>query len=437
MSNETSLRDLKFMGFLKHFSIYAFVGIAGAAVNFFLMPYLSHFIAPAEYGMLAMINTLVTILIPFIGLVASSIITIEYYKIIDKSEFASFFSSIQLIPIMPTIIFLLSALIFSKPLANFFELPHEKSYWIPLSVVIASLVVYYETLLSYNIIQKKSGHFAVFNFVKLFIEVSLTIILVSKFKLSWEGRLLSWLVTSVIMFVIAIFYFEQHALFTKRISWKYINMGICFGLPLILHTVGKFVINQSDRVFIAKMISIDQAGIYNIGYQVGMMMLLVVNAVSNFYYPFLYENLEANTNEKKLQIVKTSYFIIGIMIVFLLAMTILSPLFFKWFVNKDYVAGNTYVFWVGLGYIFWGIYMLFAGFIYYMKKTKFLGWMAMFNVSTNLLFNYFLIKKFGAIGAAYATCLSFFVVALMVFIEVNKSYKLPWLDFNLIMDRKV
>ena len=54
--------------------------------------------------------------------------------------------------------------------------------------------------------------------------------------------------------------------------------------------IGKFVINQSDRLFLAKMVSVEEMGIYSVGYQVGTIVLILVTAFSNFFSPFLFPN---------------------------------------------------------------------------------------------------------------------------------------------------
>jgi O-antigen/teichoic acid export membrane protein len=393
------------------------------------MPYLSHFIQPAEYGILSLVISFVSILVPFVGLVASGILTVEYYKIKDRTKFASLFSSIQLIPAIPGVFFLLIALLVPVKIAAFLEIPLSKSYWVPLSVLIATLSIYFETLLAQNMIEQKVYHYALFYIVKTVIEVSLTIWFVAFLNLSWEGRLLSWITTTVIFFIVSLIYFSKQGLLTKNVSLQYARAGILFGLPLILHTVGKFVINQSDRLFIAKMVSLDEAGIYNIGYQVGMVLLLLVNSAGNFFAPFLYERL-SNLNEVyRREIVKYTYYIIGILFIFLLFLTFIAPYFFSWLVDKSYAKGVIYVFWVGLSYFFWGVYILFSSFIFYTGKTKFLGYLSLLNVTLNIALNYFLILKFGALGAAYATCLSFFVVAALVVWRASSLYKLPWFSF--------
>src|SRR5687768_2757159 len=144
------------MKLFKQFSFYTFIGFFNAGISFLLMPYLSHYIDPAGYGILSMVNSFVTILIPMIGLTATGLITVEYYQVKDKKEFASLFSSVQAIPIVPGILLLIVTLLFPSEAARFLEIPPEKSYWIPLSVIIALFTIYFETLIAYNVIEQKA-----------------------------------------------------------------------------------------------------------------------------------------------------------------------------------------------------------------------------------------------------------------------------------------
>ncbi len=424
------------MKYLKQLSTYTLLGFIGAGVNFFLMPYLSHFLETWEYGVLSMVNSLVTILIPLIGLSVAGYINVEYYKIKDKREFASVFSTVQLIPVFPFLFFLFITFIFANPIAAFLEIPLRQSYWIPLSSILAVLTIYYETLIGLNIIQQKPGPYSFFVLLKLVVEVILTVYFVAYLHYGWEGRLLSWVISNLLLFVLAFIYFKKAGLLTGHIKKEYRLAALSFGLPLILHVVSKFVINQSDRIFITRMVSIDEAGIYNIGYQVGAVIALFVGAVVSFLQPYLFERLAGLSRRMEVQIVRVSYIIILGLLAILLFLTFAAPLFFKHLINVKYQEGIRYVFWVGLGYFFWGVYVVFAGYIYFFKKTKILGFLAIVNVVLNIALNYLLISKFGAIGAAYATCISFFVVMLIIMKFSTKFVQLPWFNFNLIFSKK-
>jgi len=316
------------------------------------------------------------------------------------------------------------------------ELPADHS-WVGIVIILLSLlVVYIETANSYFIISKNARLYAFFTMAKVITESSLTVWLVVILKMGWEGRVLSWAIATVLFSIIAFYIFYRQGLLTRRIQKKYIFSSLAYGIPLIPHDLGKYVINQSDRIFIAKMVSLGEAGIYSVGYTVGMILMILVAAFSNVFTPFLMERLADITDEKKKQIVRLSYQAIGGMLIALLAINLISPLLFSLMISKTYSHGSTYVFWVSLGYFFWGCYLLFSGYIFFYKKTMILFWTAVVNIFSNLLFNYIFIKKFGAIGAAYATALSFFIVFIIVLYQSSRLIKLPWFSSKILHGAK-
>lgn len=417
------------MKLLRQISIYTIIGFLGAGINFLLLPYLSHFLSPKDYGILAMINSVVTILIPFTSIMAFSWINTEYFKIKDKQEFASLFTTVQLVPVIPFLIFLGLCFIFKNPLGTWLEIPADKNYWLVLSALLAFLTIYFETLLNLTITEQKAGAYALFNVSKIFVEIGLTVYLVTRLEMGWEGRLLAWLVSVVMSFVLGIVYFKMEGFLVFRFNKQYFFSSLLFGAPLILHTVGKFIINQSDRIFITKMVSIDEAGVYSIGYQVGFAVLLFVNAAGNFFQPYLFERLAKNDAQSRLQIVRMSYLLLSLFMAALLGLAVCSPLLFSWFIDERYAEGTRYVFWVGLSYVFWGIYILMTGYIFYSGQSRFLGKLAILNIILNASLNYLFISAFGALGAAYATCVSFFIIAVIVFVKANTLYPMPWIYY--------
>lgn len=420
------------MKFLKQLSLYTLVGVLSAGINFFVMPVLSHYLLPADYGLLSIFNTYVTILIPIVSISAYSILTVDYYKEKDKNVFASHFTSIQLVPLFNTALLALVVWGWYGRFVNDLELGGTDNKWGFIILGLTLLNIYYEQLLQFLIIQKKAAAYAFYVLIKTFFEVALTFYFIVYKGWGWEGRMYSWLIVSALIFFICIFYFNKESMLSSRINLKYIWQGVIFGSPLVLHGIGKLVVAQSDRLFIAKLLpnGIHEAGIYSIGYTVGSLVMIAVNAFFNFHTPFLMERLSDLTEEKKLQIVKVGYCYILGSIVLLGLMTFFAPLLFRYFIDPMYSEGVRYVFWISLGYCFWGGYMLFSGFIFYLKKSRILGWLALFNVVSNLLFNYIFIKLFGGIGAAYATTFSFFLIMVIVAFISNKLYPMPWTQFR-------
>jgi O-antigen/teichoic acid export membrane protein len=422
------------MKVLKSFSVYIFVGVFGAMVGLLVMPVLTNYLSPKDYGIIALFNTYTSLIVPIIGIAAAGLISVEYFnKKNSKMEFSSIYSSVLSIPILPAILLSILAYTFQTSISPIIDIPSSYIIFIPL---LAFLTYYFNNILSYLTIIKKAKTYASLNISKVIFEVSLTLILILIYKMDWKGRIDSWFVTLILIFIFILIYSYKNNLLTIHIKKKHILAGIAFGSPLILHTLGAIVITQSDRVFISKMVSIDEMGVYNTGFQIGSILLIVARAFVNIYNPFLYERLADITEKKKIEILRLSYiFIIG-MGLLLLIITMLAPYFYEYFINKRFAGGIKYVFWIGLGYLFWGAYWLFSGFILYFKKTKILAYLAVLNVVMNLSFNYFLIKAYGASGAAYATALSFFIIFLLVAFISSRIFPMPWLNFKMILSNK-
>jgi O-antigen/teichoic acid export membrane protein len=427
------------MKLLKALSIYTLVGVIGAGINFFVMPILSHYLLPTDYGLLAIFNTYITILIPLVSISAYSLLSVNYFRQKDKSIFASQFTSIQVIPLFTTIILAIITWSSYGRFADDLELSGTSVKWGYIILFITFLSIYYEQFISFLVFQNKAGLFAVYSLLKVAVEVGLTFYFIIVRGWNWEGRMYSWLITSVIFFIIGFIYFFRQGFIKLPIRFNYIKEGIVFGSPLVLHDVGKFVVNQSDRLFIVKMVpnGLYEAGIYNIGYTVGTLVLIIVNSYFKFYTPFLMERLTELSEERKLQIVKMGYFYFLGCIIMVVGILVFTPLFFRYFIDPLYSNGARYVFWVALGYCFWGGYMLFSGFIFFYKRNRILGWLAVFNVVTNALFNYFFIQWFGALGAAYATALSFLLLMLIVAWIAQRIIPLPWSQFGKVRSIKL
>lgn len=422
------------MKLLKTFSLYTFVGFLNAGVGFLILPILTHYLSPADYGIIALMNTYVSILLPVVGLSTASFISVEYYnKKLEPHQFREIFSSVRAVPLLLILPFVLLFLAGYKFLPALLELPLEAYI---LLLPLALFALYQDNFKSFLVISKRTWLFTVTTLGKIFLEIPLSILLIVYAHRQWDGRIYAWLVTVFVFTLLSLYYYRKWNLLDFTIKKEHMRQAVIFGAPLILHQIGKFVINQSDRLFLAKMISVEEMGIYSVGYQVGMVILIVVTAFTNFFSPFLFERLNRDTEQSKLEILRVSYvFIIGLFLLLGL-LTLLTPGFFAYLISDRFAKAAQYVFWIGLSYCFWGIYLIFAGYIYYLKKSKVLGYISLLNVVVNLSCNYFFIKHYGAIGAAYATCLSFFLVCVVIAYVSQRLYPMPWTHFKAMLKYK-
>lgn len=417
------------MNLVKAVSLYSLIGFLNPAINFFLAPFLSRYLTPEDYGLVSLFNTYITLMTPVISLLAFSVLSVEYYKEKSPEVFASKFVSIQIIPVVNFLILGILSWFCFDSVSGLMELKGLDRKWGVIILLVAFLGIYIETLFSFLIIAKKVVLYTVFSLVRLFVETGLTIYLIVYSRQGWEGRINSALLTSVLLFIIAILYFKERGYLKAVIRKKYIIEGIRYGLPLILHTIGKVVINQSDRLFIAKMEKdVGEVGVYTMGYNIGMVVLITVTVLSNVLTPFIYERLANLTEHGKIQIVRMSYLFALATLLVLLALMPVAWFMFDYLIDPSYSGGRKYVFWTGLSYFFWGCYLIFCNYVFYYGKTTLLARLAILSIICNAAFNYIFIGQFGPIGASYATTLSFLIISVIVAFSANKLIRLPWFD---------
>lgn len=99
----------------------------------------------------------------------------------------------------------------------------------------------------------------------------------------------------------------------------------------------------------------------------------------------------------------------------------------KMFVGQEFYGSVKFIVWVAMGYAFNGMYYMVSCYIFYEEKTYIILWLTLTSAVLNAIFNYIFIKMYGAIGAAMATTLSFFVLFITTWIVANRLYKMPWL----------
>jgi O-antigen/teichoic acid export membrane protein len=417
---------IKGFGLVRTFSAYFISTILNQAVNFLLLPLFTKHLSTTEYGILSVTNTTLSVITILVMTGADGAVRREFYKKEGK-EYASFFSSSLVTVLVSFVIVTGACWLLSGYFQRVYQLP---AFWLILLPVIALMNVLYTVLLGQYRVQQQAVQFAIFSNLHTLMNLGLAVWLVAGQKAGYEGRLYSIFWTNMAFFAVAAFVLIRKKILTRDVKKKYSIASWKYGLPLIPHQLGGLVVAFSDRYFLASKLGLDETGIYNIGYTIGSIIGVIEGTIGLAFVPFLFENLKENSPTSLKRIVKTTYLFVGFLLAAVLGLWAVSGFVFEYFIDPKYWAGQQYVLPIALGYFFSGCYKLASGYIFYTGKTMNLTMLAFLNVATGLTFNYFFIKWWGAMGAAFATMSCFFIMFMMTAYISNKLLPMPWLKFH-------
>ncbi len=413
------------MKLLKSFSIYTISTFIDKGIGFLLLPVFTYYLSPEDYGRLELIITLVAIVSPFILLQIRGAVSVEFFKL-KPDFFQDYFKSALYFPFLSFLILSVFFILVSSKLAQWLDIPR---YWIMLIPLLSIVKLFPDLLKVIYQIKERPLPYSLFSLFQSLGDLSFSLILVVIYLAGFQGRLGGLLLSGSLFSIGAVFLLYRQGLFNGHFNKNYQKDAFQFGYKLIPHVIGALVINASDRIFISKLVSNSELGIYSIGYKIGSIIMILELAASQAWTPFLYKQLKLNTTAAKRKIVLAGYGFGSFLLISLFFLVVLTPFLYQLnILEGNYAGGSKYVLWVGLGYVFLGFYKIFTGFIFFYKKTKILTVLSVVNVIVNLVLNYLLIVRYGAIGAAYATTISFFIFFVLIAYFGNKLCPLPWLS---------
>jgi len=419
------LKSLLNSKLLRTSGIYTIANVLNASIPFLLIPVLTRHMSKADYGMVAMFTMLIAFVGPFIGLSVHGAISRKYYSQ-DLDNFPRYVGNCFLLLAASTVFVSLIFLIFNRLISFYTALP---SVWLFAVIAISFGQFIILSLLTIWQVKIKPVSYGVFQILQTVLNFGLTAWFVIHFQRNWEGRIEAQLLAVIVFALLGLFILY----YNKWIKFEYnkedLKHALSFSLPLIPHTIGSLLVTMTDRFFIKNLVGMDETGLYMVAYQIGSVLNLLMTSFINAYVPWLYDNLNKNDLQIKAKIVRLTYMIFAGLMAVPFICQILLPWFLGFFVGRAFSGVTPYAFWLIVGYAFNGMYLMVAGFIFYIEKTRYLAYVTFSVALINVPLCYALIKINGAIGAAQATAIIFFLTFISTWLLSAKVYKMPWFKF--------
>lgn len=425
------LRRLKASRFLSGAGIYLLANIANAAIPFALLPVLTRYMSPEEYGQVAMFQTLIVALAAITGLSVNGAANRKYYDDeVTGSNIREYIAACLQVLAVSTLLVTLAATVFGEELAGWLGL----EFWQILAAVAMSSATFIGLIrMGQWQVRHQAAKFGGFQISRSLFDLGLSLVFVVVLLEGAGGRIVGQSAAMVAFSLVALFLLHKDRLLAFFV-WRpgYIKEALRFGVPLIPHIVGGFLLTAADRFVINSKLGLDQAGIYMVAVQISMGMAIVFTAINQAYVPWLFERLKAGDEGVKRRIVIMTYkYFAAVLAVAALAFFI-GPSVIVLVAGEAYGRAGEVIGWLCLGQALSGMYLMVTNYIFYSKRTGALAIATLFAGCLNLGLMYFLVGVLGIEGAAISFTIACAVKFVLTWWLASLRHPMPWFEFGKI-----
>lgn len=403
---------------------YTICNVINKGIALLSTPIFTRVMTESQYGTFAIFQSWYSIIIIFTSL---NIFMSSYQKglLFYKNDKASFTSTQLGLTTTITLFFILIYMFNPQLWSSIFELQPVLMFAMGLELLFMPALEFWSTKQRFDFKYKK---YVAVSILMTIISLGGGVIAVLSTSYKVEARVYTDVLSKVLFS--AFFFcliFKRGKKFYSLKYWKY---ALTFNLPLIPHYLSNYVLSQSDRIMIGKMIGTDKAAFYSVAYTISMMMILIVNAINGSLTPFIYKKINEfeQKNVSKCDIETEVKKVTTLIILFVAILCLISMLFapevIKIFAGKNYYEAIYVVPPVALSVFFIFIYGLFSNVEYYFQETKLIAMATFMSAMLNLFLNLIFIRIFGYYAAGYTTLVSYICLATLHYAFYKKILKI-------------
>jgi len=406
---------------VRHMAIYGVGNVMIKAIGFLMLPFYTHYLNPKDYGVLEILDLSMSLFALVLNMGLTPAFLRVYAAAGCDEDRRRVVSTGCLFGIVTGLVTFGAGAGFTGPATRLILGPGVPSTYVLLSF--AALVLSYMANLPRTYLRalEASGAYTILDTGAVFVLLILNVWFIAVMKLGLAGVLMSSLIVAGVQFAGLSVWALRKAGF--HFWMPHLRRMLDFGMPLILSNLGLFVLNFSDRFFLQHLRSLDVVGVYAVGYKFGFMMNYLF--VQPFFVMWQSRMYAIHANVEHRTIFRQIFTLYSFGLIFAgLAMSLFSPEVIGVMVEPKFAASQGVVPIVVLSYIFYGLgYFAQLGMLL-TDRTKNIGVIGAGAAVVNLLLNYVLISRYGMMGAAWATLLSFMAIAIACYWSSQRVFPL-------------
>ena len=401
------------------------------SVSFLLLPIYTNLLSVNDAGIVFIVYTILALLNPVYAFGMDSAL-LKFYNSekYSKKEITS--SSFIILAFSSFLISSFIILFSQNYTASLLNIGFNVFYFIAIILFFDSISARLLVLLR---LLEKPWAFLLIGFINIVCSFLFNLLFLTSFSNGSLAAIYALTVTSFIQF------FCLCPLLIKSITlslfnWNLIKEMFSFGIPFLPATILFIITGMSDRWLIKAFLGLDSVGLYGAGYKVGSAISILVLAFNLSWQPYYLKR----SNDKNLtkQLIEISYKFFIVLFLFCCAVSMFWPLLIKANINNYYLVGPEFwdgggvIPWVAFGYFFYGLFVLQSPSIYLKNKQLWSPFFWLIGATSNIGLNVVLIPKFGILGAAISSLLSYLIMFICIWHKNQGWFKNNFIDLWLL-----
>lgn len=390
--------------------IYLSTDFFSKIIPFLLIPIITTYLSPIEYGEISIINIIIEITTILILLAANTYYRVEFFKV-DKDDRLILLNRLISNVILNYLIITILLLFINK----FYPEIHYSTSIITTIALFQSIIYIY---ISYFQCKEKSISVGIINISFATLSNFLFLFLIIKLNLKEDARYYSYLISVVILCVVIFLFLKEKKSFLKP---KLIPPYYRFGFEILPHAISWWARNGIERLLIANYISIYTVGVYSLALQFISILVIVSNALNQAYMPAIMKSMVDKNSKLTNNIIKK---IIIINIVFCLSLSISSYFILPIFINKEFSLAKNYLSIMALSFIFQAIIAAYSNIFYFYKKNKQLSIITFISSLLNIMLIFIILQIDNNIYyVILLSSLTYLLSAIFIYSKANSLIK--------------
>lgn len=405
--------------------LYTIGSVCVRVVGFVLLPFYTHYLSKSEYGIIELIELIIAVSTILVGLGSIGEAMIRIYHDFESTEeqnsviSTSLISAILIAFIVAGIGWLLS------PFLTLHLLGDQKySKLLCLAFISIVLGVNQELCLIYLRVKDEAVIFVAYSVASTLLLASFNIYFIGIQHIGIWGYVYS----KLIVFSLGTSYLL--VLVYKNVGFKWSSLIfkklLKFGSPLIMSSLAFFIMHFADRFFLAAF-SLEEVGIYSIGYKFGFLITFLVGEPFGRVWN---ARIFGFTKEKywKIKFADVFSYLFFLLVLVFSILSFFSKDIIQIMVARSFSDTAIVIPFIALAYLLRECGDFFKQILFIKQRSMIVAIIATICALVNLSINYILILHYslGMFGAMYSTLVTWMIYCFALYFFSQRDYNLPY-----------